>query len=721
MLRAGERGRHCQFRSTRRRRGPEVLSRLLYDTESNGFVANATKLHCVGIIDLKTEEVLGFRPHQIKDALQYLSEAEERIGHNIQKHDEKLVTKLHGALPGAKISDTFIIARTMFPSVKLTDAGLVESGKLPAKLRGKHSIKAWGYRLGEQKGDYAEVREAEARAKGIVDPREIADYVWGTFNEDMYDYMLQDCRTNLVLWKHLRPEEYPQAPIELEHRIAEVCNKIEEAGVPFDERAAGQLQADLVEKKTVLEERLKETYGFWYQPISPDPTKSLFVPKKAGNGYWGDEWTTEEIVPGKRNRDGSIKMRAKKHFKGYPCTKLKLVEFNPKSRDHIARVLINRGWKPTKFTEGNKPQIDEETVESIVARYPEMDGLGEYMMLEKRLSQLCGTDNSLIQSVKDDGCIHGVINPGGTQTGRCSHFLPNLAQVPSAKKPFGMEFRRLFHAPKGFSFLGADMAGLELRGLAHFLHPMDGGKYAETVLSGDPHWANVQAMGLASGARQKPPHEGEPSEIEQLHTIVREDGAKRFAYAVIYGAQDKMAGDIVYECLLNAQRQCPTLGDALYKEFFGIGVPGDKRIRSVGRKIRENFRNGIEGFADLQDRIERQVEAKGRVPLLDGRRVPAKGFSALNYLIQGAGAVLCKRWVSDAFEECCRRFKYGWDGDFVFVLFIHDEIQLCVREGLEEEIGNIIVKAAQEAGEPYGFRVKLDSEYSFGRTWADTH
>jgi hypothetical protein len=58
-------------------------------------------------------------------------------------------------------------------------------------------MKAWGYRLGEQKGDYAEVREAEARAKGIVDPREIADYVWGTFNEDMFDYMLQDCRTNL--------------------------------------------------------------------------------------------------------------------------------------------------------------------------------------------------------------------------------------------------------------------------------------------------------------------------------------------------------------------------------------------------------------------------------------------------------------------------------------------------------------------------------------------
>ncbi|MHC2284467.1 hypothetical protein ACVIJW_000337 [Bradyrhizobium barranii subsp. barranii] len=209
------------------------MSRLLYDTEGNGFVANATKIHCVGIIDLKTEEVLGFRPHQIKDALQLLSEAEERIGHNIQKHDEKLITKLHGALPGAKISDTFIIARTMFPNIKMTDTALIEAGKLTEKLRGKHSMKAWGMRLGEQKGDYAEVREEEARAKGIVDPREIADYVWGTFNEDLFDYMLQDCRTNLKLWKHLRPEEYPQAPLELEHRIAEVCDKMQEDGAPF--------------------------------------------------------------------------------------------------------------------------------------------------------------------------------------------------------------------------------------------------------------------------------------------------------------------------------------------------------------------------------------------------------------------------------------------------------------------------------------------------------
>lgn len=614
---------------------------------------------------------------------------------------------------GCKISDTMVISRTMFPNIKATDQALVDADKLPPKLRGKHSIKSWGYRLGNPKGDFAELREARARELGMEDAKAIAAFVWGEWSQEMQDYMMQDCSTNFDLWKHMHPDEYPQAPLELEHRIAVVCTAIEDNGVPFDERAAGLLQADLVEKKSALEARLKEAYGFWYQPVSPDPTKALFIPKRpnAAQGYWGEYEDAEKVLD---LDTGELKPSGKQVFRGYPCTKLKLVEFNPGSRDHIARVLINQGWKPEKLTEGGKPQIDEETVESIVARYPAMAGLGEYMMLEKRLSQLCGTANSLLQSVKDDGCIHGVINPGGTGTGRCSHFLPNLAQVPSPKKPYGTEFRRLFYAPNGMSFLGADQQGLELRGLAHYLHPLDGGKYARTVLEGDPHWATVVAMGLGSGERDK---------HNQLHTIVREDGAKRFAYAVIYGAQDKMAGDIVLECLLNAQRSCGAEGEALYREFFGIGVPGEQRIRKVGRKVRQNFASGIDGFGELLAKVGKQVERKGRVPGLDGRLVPVRSpHAALNYLIQGAGAVLCKRWVADAWDECHRRgFKYGWDGDFVFVLFIHDEIQLCVRKGLEEEIGNIIVKAAQEAGHPYGFRVRLDSEFSFGRTWADTH
>jgi DNA polymerase-1 len=703
------------------RKGSDIL-RLLFDTESDGFVANATKIHCIGIIDVDTGEAKDYGPDKIGEALDYLAQADELIGHNIQRHDLPLLRKLAKWMPkhSIKVSDTMVISRTMYSNIKATDGELIEKGKLDPKYRGKHSIAAWGHRLGNPKGDYAALREAEAREKGIESPKGIADYVWGTWTPAMQDYMMQDCNTNFDLWKHMHPDDYPQAPLELEHRVAVVCSSIEESGVPFDLRAAGELQAVLTQRKFELEKALKETFGFWYQPISPDPTKALFVPKKvnAEVGYWGDEWATE--VPVTKDgqpvydKKGVLKVKVKKHFKGYQSTKIKQVEFNPASRDHIARVLQLQGWKPEKFTNGGKPQIDEETVESIVARYPDMEGLGEYMMLEKRLSQLCGTDNSLMSSVKDDGRIHGVVNPGGTITGRCSHFLPNLGQVPSAKKPYGTDFRRLFYAPPGWSFLGADQQGLELRGLAHYLHPLDGGKYARAVLEGDPHWATVVAMGLSTA--------GERDKHNQLHTVVREDGAKRFAYAVIYGAGALKAGQIVLECCLNAKRTCGDEGAALCREFFKSDTPSEGQITNVGRKVRNNFAKGIDGFGDLQKRIEMQVEKRNYVPGLDGRRIPTRSaHAALNYLIQSSGAVLCKRWVADAFEECSSRFKLGWDGDFVFVLFVHDEIQLCVRQGLEEEIGHIIVKTAQAAGIPYGFRVCLDSGYSVGSNWADTH
>lgn len=584
-------------------------------------------------------------------------------------------------------------ARLIFPNVKATDKELVYKGSMPGgkEYQGKHTIAAWGYRLGEHKGDYAKVKAAEAMAKGIEDEQAIIRYVWCDWNAEMHAYMMQDCRTNLKLWQQF-PENYSPQAIELEHRIATVCDQIEKAGVPFDLQAAGRLQAELTDRRHELEQVLKQRYGYWLAPVSPDPTKAVFVPKRDNKklGY----------------------------VAGQSCTKLKRVDFNPGSRDHIARVLMKDGWHPTKMTEGGKPQIDEEVIEQIIAQFPEMGGLGELLMIEKRLSQLCGTDNSLMSSVKEDGRIHGVINPMGTITSRGAHMYPNLGQVPSAKKPFGVRFRELFYAPKGWKVVGCDQQGLELRGLAHYLHPLDKGKYATTVLEGDPHWMNACAMQLSAGERDK---------HNQLHTVVREDGAKRGIYAIIYGAGDLMVGSILYEALLNARRTCGDEGAALYAKFFGgEGVPGEKQLRRAGRTALDGLLANINGYKKLKAKLADQVERKKRVVGLDGRYIPIRSdHSALNFMIQSAGAIICKRWVADAFDECCRRFKYDWDnpwnGDFVFCLWVHDEVQVWVREGIEKEIGNILEETARTAGLPYGFRVRLDGEASVGANWAETH
>lgn len=674
------------------------MLRLLFDTESNGFVATATKVHCVGITNVDTGEYKGYRPDEVDAAILDMDKADVLIGHNILRHDLPLLKKLKKwqPRPGVLKRDTMIISRTIFPNLKATDAALIAAGKMPAgnKYKGRHSVGSWGYRLGNPKGDYAALMEAKAREAGLEHPQDIAKYVWGEFSEDMFSYMAQDCATNFDMWKHFKPDEYPQAPLDLEHRIARVCDAMNIAGVPFDLKAAGELQAELVGKKHDIEKKLKERYGWWWAPISPDPNKSVFIPKR-DNARLG-------------------------YLAGYPIKKYKKVEFNPGSSDHLTKVLTAQGWRPTKFTEGGKPAMDEEVIESISNQFPEMENLSTLLMINKRLSQLVGGASSkypLIDSVQEDGRIHGVINPMGTITSRAAHMFPNLGQVPSAKKPYGKDFRRLFHAPPGWRFLGADQQGLELRGLAHYLHPLDGGKYMKVVLEGDPHWMHVNAMGLAPGERDK---------HNKLHTIVREDGAKRFIYAYIYGCGDEQAGSIIYEALLNARRNGGDEGIELYVKFFGEAEVGERKLRAVGKAIRNAFRTRITGYSRLQDKISEQVEKRERLIGLDGRIIPIRSdHSALNFMIQSAGAILCKQWVADAFEECERRFGYDWDdpwsGDFVFVLWVHDEVQVCVREGLEEKVGDIIVEAARKAGEPFGFRVPLDSEWVAGDTWEDTH
>src|SRR3546814_15826819 len=46
----------------------------------------------------------------------------------------------------------------------------------------------------------------------------------------------------------------------------------------------------------------------------------------------------------------------------------------------------------------------------------------------------------------------------------------------------------------GFSQLGADQAGLELRCLGSFIAAFDGGAYIKVVLEGDVHWENAKAL-----------------------------------------------------------------------------------------------------------------------------------------------------------------------------------------------------------------------------------
>ena len=351
-------------------------------------------------------------------------------------------------------------------------------------------------------------------------------------------------------------------------------------------------------------------------------------------------------------------------------TKTKLVPFNPASRDQCAKVLISHGWKPEVFTEAGKPKVDETTLSQITKNVssdqlvPLAKLMTEYFLLIKRLGQL-GDGSQAWLKVERAGRIHGSCNTNGAVTGRATHSFPNVAQVPSVGAPYGHECRSLFTASPGNKLVGIDVSGLELRCLAHYMARYDGGAYGETVVNGDIHTANQEAAGLATRPQ-----------------------AKTFIYGFLYGAGAEKLGSIV-----------------------GAGS-------KEGAKLKARFLKKIPALANLIDKVQEAAE-RGYLIGLDGRRVTVRSpHAALNTLLQSAGALICKQWMVE-FDKALK--EQGLDEACPQVAWVHDEIQLDVKVGMEDDIGKLAVQSIERAGKHFNIRCELTGEYNVGNNWADTH
>lgn len=437
----------------------------LFDIETNGLLDAVTKVHCLVIKDRTTGRKFrcipaGF-PMQadmtIEQGLELLKSGPIG-GHNIIKYDIPVLEKLYPDFTYDKdqVFDTLVAARLIWTHIKDIDNGLLKKKQIPGSLYGSHSLEAWGYRLKLQKGEYA----AEFKAR-MGDAYE-GGMEWRELSPEMLDYCDLDVDVTDALFDRIEGKNYSAEALELEHRIAWLMAQQERNGFPFDVTKASTLYAKLAQRRGELERELRDFFRFWFAPAGT-------VTPKVGNKSRG-------VVA------------------GVPYTKVKIVEFNPGSRDHIANRLVTLyGWKPEVFTDGGKPRVDED----VMARldYPPTKLLTEYLLVSKRISQLAEGDQAWLKVVRD-GKIHGSVNPNGAVTGRCTHAFPNVAQVPAVGSPYGEECRGLFGAPKGWLLVGSDASGLELRCLAHFMARHDGGKYGKVILEGDIHTENQKAAGL---------------------------------------------------------------------------------------------------------------------------------------------------------------------------------------------------------------------------------
>jgi DNA polymerase I-like protein with 3'-5' exonuclease and polymerase domains len=344
-------------------------------------------------------------------------------------------------------------------------------------------------------------------------------------------------------------------------------------------------------------------------------------------------------------------------------TKTKVIPFNPASRQQIGDRLQKLGWKPTEFTNSGDPKIDEKILANIDLPIAKL--LTEYLMLNKRVGQL-GEGKQGWLKLEKEGRIHGRVNHMGAVTSRCTHNNPNVAQVPSLSAEYGKECRELFRAPEGFKVLGADASGLELRCLAHYMSRYDDGEYEKEILEGDIHTKNQLAAGLETRPQ-----------------------AKTFIYGFLYGAGNEKIGQIIGK----GQRE--------------------------GGQIKKRFLDKTPALKYLQNAVK-QKASTGYVLGLDKRAIPIRHpHAALNTLLQSCGAIICKRWYA-TIEQMIRDKGISKDDAYI-VAFVHDEVQIIIRDGLQETIGEITREAITRTEQYYDFKCKLDSEYKVGASWADTH
>ena len=442
----------------------------------------------------------------------------------------------------------------------------------------------------------------------------------------------------------------------------------------------------------VLKELRKESKGFDKQSIELEQRVSEIIKQQEVNGFKFDtqhallllaelrekkqaiedevhntfkpKWVDDKLVTPYIKKDGELSKRGLTDDEYDRCIttqnmnpfmRQQLVDFNLGSRKQIGEYLIDFGWKPDRFTPTGQPIVDEKTL-SQITHIHEANLIAQFLLLQKRIAQI----DSWIEATEEDERVHGFVIPNGAITGRMTHRNPNMAQVPSSHSPYGKECRACWIVEDNNVLLGVDASGLEIRMLAHYMNDEE---YTNEILNGDVHTAN-----------------------QELAKLESRDKAKTFIYALMYGAGDEKLGKVVG------------------------GSTAD------GKRARQYFFDNKPTFKSLRDRVQR-ASAKKYLKGLDGRKLYVRNqHSALNTLLQGAGAIVMKKGLV-LLDDMLKLNNI----DYKFVANIHDEWQIEVKESQADFAGRLAVDSIIKAGEHFKLRCPLDGEYKTGVNWSETH
>ena len=165
---------------------------LVFDIETNGLLYDVSQILCISTFDTKEEKTYVYNDQDdetpsIRDGINQIMEADTLAGHNLIGYDLAVLRKLSdGFHTDATVIDTLVLSRLYHPNLMEIDKRR-QWRHMPLQLYGRHSLEAYGYRLGEYKGDFGKTSD------------------WQQWSQEMQDYMVQDVKVTTKLCEHFRP------------------------------------------------------------------------------------------------------------------------------------------------------------------------------------------------------------------------------------------------------------------------------------------------------------------------------------------------------------------------------------------------------------------------------------------------------------------------------------------------------------------------------------
>lgn len=621
---------------------PAELPLLAWDLETDGLLVELTRIWVVAIGEIGTDEITTYTDHDTR--FPSLAEGVQRLKRHVEAGGK---TVAHNGLTFDRKALKKVTGYDM-PETAIIDT-LVLGRLADPERKGGHKLESYGVEMGILKGSHNE---------------------WDRYSEAMRDYCRQDILVTKALYLKLAQVLTWGESSALEHRVAYLIDLQMENGFPLNMRAALTLAAQFSEQR--------EGYLAEMQRVFPP----MFV------------------SGGIANPKRSMNRQGVSYTAGAPYSKLVMQEFNPGSEHHVARRLLKKyGWV-APLTEKGNPNITEAVLKKL--DYPEVQPLLKFLRVDKQWTQLAappkknGVGGGWIHHADDSGefRVHGYVNSNGAVTGRMTHSRPNSANIDKAH-----EMRALWIPGKGFVIVGCDAEGIELRNLAHFLFPYDGGALTRAVLEGD------KSNGTDAHSMNRKNTE-----------LWSRDGAKTLLYGALYGAGDEKAGFIWIADWRSSGKPVEE-----WPEWCRVG----KRLKSakaIGKVVKGRLLDGIKGFRKLIADIEKAAKKRGWLRGIDGRRIRVRhAHAALNTLLQGTGAILMKKALDIYHYEITEVHGLVHGRDFGYLANVHDEVQQEVLPQYAELCGKTFKDAITKAGEHFNFRCRLDGAYDIGQNWSETH